>query len=130
MKRYSKYKDSGVEWIGEIPIDWNVRKLKSIANILNGSTPKSGIPEFWDGEIIWVTPSDINKLENRLIDDSERKLTEEGFNSCGTRITPIGSIILTTRAPIGNVAISNRVLCTNQGCKSISPNKINSIFLY
>ncbi len=125
-----KMKDSGVEWIGEIPRHWVMIKLKCISYINNGSTPNSGISEFWDGDIVWVTPSDISRLKNRIIQNSERKITPSGLNSCGTNIVPPNSVILTTRAPIGNIGISSIELCTNQGCKSIVTQDINPVLLY
>jgi type I restriction enzyme S subunit len=125
-----KMKDSGVEWIGEIPRHWVMIKLKCISYINNGSTPNSGISEFWDGDIVWVTPSDISRLKNRIIQNSERKITPSGLNSCGTNIVPPNSVILTTRAPIGNIGISSIELCTNQGCKSIVTKDINPVLLY
>jgi type I restriction enzyme S subunit len=112
-----KMKDSGVDWIGEIPEHWEVKKVKQIGKIVNGATPSSSVPKFWDGEVVWLTPSDINDVKR--IDDSERRLTRIGLNNCGASIVPAGSIILTTRAPIGKVCIAAREMCTNQGCKSI-----------
>ena len=64
---YPEYKDSGVGWIGKLPIHWMVMPVKRIAKIVNGSTPKSGEPSFWDGEITWITPSDFGKLNSPYI---------------------------------------------------------------
>ena len=130
MKPYPKYKDSGVEWIGEVPEGWGVQRLKRIAKIVNGSTPKSSIAEYWDGDIVWVTPADIGKVGSLKISESEKKITHEGLNNCGASIVPQGSIILTTRAPIGNLAIANTSLCTNQGCKSLIPTNVYSPYLF
>jgi len=130
MKPYPKYKDSGVEWIGEVPEGWGVERLKRIAKIVNGSTPKTSIAEYWNGDIVWVTPADISKVSSLKISGSEKKITHEGLNNCGTSIVPQGSIILTTRAPIGNLAIANNSLCTNQGCKSLIPTNIYSPYLF
>ena len=117
LEKYPSYKDSGVEWLGEIPEHWEVRKLKLISNIYNGATPSSGIENFWNGHISWVTPTDFNK--SNYIGQTERKITKSGLHSCGTTLVPKDSIIMTTRAPIGNIAIAENELCTNQGCKSI-----------
>jgi len=130
MKPYPKYKDSGVEWIGEVPEGWGVQRLKRIAKIVNGSTPKSSIAEYWDGDIVWVTLADIGKVGSLKISESEKKITHEGLNNCGASIVPQGSIILTTRAPIGNLAIANTSLCTNQGCKSLIPTNVYSPYLF
>ena len=130
MKPYPKYKDSGVEWIGEVPEGWSVQRLKRIAKIVNGSTPKSNIAEYWDGDIVWVTPTDISKVSSLKISTSEKKITHEGLNNCGASIVPQDSVILTTRAPIGNVAVANTSLCTNQGCKSLVPTNVYSPYLF
>jgi type I restriction enzyme, S subunit len=121
FKPYPKYKASGVEWLGDVPEHWNVASLKHGFNIVGGSTPKSEQPEYWDGEIIWVSPSDLSKLSSMGIKNSQRKITPEGLASCGTTLVPAGSIVLSTRAPIGSLAIAEVELCTNQGCKSLVP---------
>lgn len=111
-------KDSGVEWIGEIPDKWTISKIKRFYFVINGSTPKSDKLEFWDGNIVWITPTDMSKGIVEL-STSIRTITEEGLNSCGTFLIPINSIILSTRAPIGQLCLVGRELCTNQGCKSL-----------
>lgn len=118
-------KDSGIEWIGEIPKHWNIGKIKNFYKVICGSTPKSQILSYWDGDIVWITPSDY-KTDDIFINSSKRKITEEGIQSCGTTLVPKGSIVVSNRAPIGSVAIANIELCTNQGCKSLV-NKCNSI---
>ena len=128
MKKYEKYKDSGVEWLGEIPEHWRVTPLKRIVEIVNGSTPSTNIEDYWDGDITWVTPVDIQN--EKYIFSSKRFITTKGLESCGTSIVPRGSVILTTRAPIGKLAIANVDLCTNQGCKSLICRKINNEYLY
>lgn len=124
-----KYKPSGIEWLGDIPVHWEVKRLKNVTKIVNGSTPKSNIEEYWDGEITWVTPGDISKL-NGFISESEKMITKEGYLSCGTEMVPEGSTILTCRAPIGNAVIAKKDLCTNQGCKSLIPLRVDYRYLY
>jgi type I restriction enzyme S subunit len=119
--RYPKYKDSGVDWIGEVPEHWNVVGLKTSFRLVGGSTPKSEVASFWDGDIPWATPGDLSKLQSIHIEDTERKITAAGLASCGTSLVPAGAIILSTRAPIGSLAITERAMCTNQGCKSLVP---------
>lgn len=130
-KTYPEYKDSGVEWLGKVPKDWNILSLKSIALIVNGSTPKSGVEEYWDGDINWITPTDLSQTSDVYLNDSQRKITYQGLNSCGTSLVPEDTVILSTRAPIGSLAITTIQSCTNQGCKSlVVKNKIHSLFLY
>jgi type I restriction enzyme S subunit len=129
MSRYETYKPSGIDWIGNVPKDWKILRIKNVASIVNGSTPSSSVEEYWDGDIIWATPGDFNKFD-KIIDDSESKITEAGYKSCGTSLVPVGSVVITTRAPIGNVLIAGKELCTNQGCKTLVPNRIESRFLY
>ena len=119
--RYERYKESGVEWLGEVPEGWEVLPLKRSFDIVGGSTPKSDQEAYWDGEIVWVTPSDLSKLQSLYISDSQRKITDNGLASCGASLVPANSIILSTRAPIGSLAIANAEVCTNQGCKSLVP---------
>lgn len=122
-------KDSGVEWIGQVPEHWEVKKLKNIAVIFNGATPSSNNQDYWDGNIVWITPKDINNI--KIITSSERKITQKGYENCGSYLVSPGNIVITTRAPIGKVAITDVELCTNQGCKSLVLNeKINNVFLY
>jgi type I restriction enzyme, S subunit len=94
-------------------------KIKDTGDIISGSTPKTGKKEFWDGEINWVTPKEMGRLNGKYLLETERKITEEGFKSCSTRLIPVGNILFTSRAPIGHLAVNNIEVCTNQGFKSI-----------
>lgn len=124
-------KDSGIEWIGEIPEHWQLKKIKHFTQILSGSTPKSTVGSYWNGNINWVTTDDLGKLKTKDIIDSRRKITEKGFNNSGTYLAEEGSIVISTRAPIGHLGILRIKACTNQGCKTIVGNtKFNSEFLY
>ena len=116
---YPDYKDSGVEWLGKIPAHWDIKKLRRIFRVINGSTPKSGVLDYWDGDIVWVTPDDLGQLKSDTINMSARRITELGYQSCGTTLVPYGSLVLSTRAPIGHLAIVGIDLCTNQGCKIV-----------
>lgn len=123
-------KDSGIEWIGEIPESWNCKKIKYAFSLVAGATPKSGNEEYWDGDIIWITPADYT-TEDIYIFEGHKTITTEGLNSCATTMIPEESIVFSKRAPIGLVAINKVPLCTNQGCISCIPNKdIDSKFYY
>jgi len=67
LKPYPEYKDSGVPWLGKVPVHWEVRRVGSIAAVFNGATPSSNIPKYWDGDIVWITPDDLGKLKRRYI---------------------------------------------------------------
>lgn len=126
---YPAYKDSGIAWLGEVPSHWEVGGLKRYVAIIGGSTPKSEIEDYWDGSIPWVTPADLSRLSDFWISDTLRKITPAGLASCGTTLVPAGSVILSTRAPIGSLGIAKVELCTNQGCKALVPSRIDEKFL-
>ncbi len=110
-------KDSGIEWLGKIPMNWNVMATKNLFRIISGSTPKSDNIDFWDGDIIWITPSDFS-TEDVFVYHGKRNISLQGLKSCSTALVPKNSIIFSKRAPIGLVVINGNELCTNQGCLS------------
>jgi type I restriction enzyme S subunit len=127
--RYPTYKPSGVEWLGEVPEHWEVLPLKREFDVVGGSTPKSDMQDYWDGDIQWITPADLSRLQSFEITESIRTITAEGLNSCGTTMVPSGSVVVSTRAPIGSLGIAGIDLCTNQGCKALVPiDQISSRF--
>ncbi|WP_051617753.1 restriction endonuclease subunit S [Mycoplasmopsis iners] len=107
-------------------------KLKNMVNIINGSTPSTSNPEFWGGDIKWITPKDMSSIKTRYISYGNRNITELGYNSCSTTLVPKGTVLLTSRAPIGYVAIADNSLCTNQGFKSMicNENLVKPMYLY
>lgn len=129
MKQYDSYKDSGVQWIGEIPNHWKMRKMKYDFQIYAGATPKTENANYWDGNVVWITPADY-KTNDKYVSEGQRTITEEGYNSCNTQLVPKGSLIFSKRAPIGTVAISSVDLCTNQGCLSCAPKDANTLYFY
>jgi type I restriction enzyme, S subunit len=130
MNKYPAYKDSGIEWIGKIPENWEIVSLKHIASVQNGSTPSSSIQDYWDGDINWVTTDDLGKLKSKTIFNTRRTITLSGYQSCGTTLAPVGSVVISTRAPIGHIGILEIEACTNQGCKTIIPQNVTSEFCY
>ncbi len=130
MKKYDSYKNSGIEWIGEIPSHWEYSPVKYFTEIINGSTPSSSEESYWDGDIKWVTTDDLGKLNQKYIINTRRTITELGYKSCGTTIAPKGSVVISSRAPIGHLGILKIDACTNQGCKTLIPKNINSEFLH
>lgn len=123
-------KPSGIEWIGDIPDDWEVIKTKFLFNVYGGSTPKVNVPEYWGDKITWITPGELGD-DIKIVLNSKRMLSEKGLNSCGATLAPKGSIIISNRAPIGQVCLAGRELCTNQGCKSlVAKIKLSCLFFY
>jgi type I restriction enzyme S subunit len=96
---------------------WEVKKLGEIAEIVGGGTPSSFIPSYWNGTINWFTPTEIG--ESKYTYESVRKITKEGFINCSGKMLPIGTILLTTRAGIGDLSILMSEGCTNQGFQSL-----------
>ncbi|VEU83380.1 type I restriction-modification system, S subunit (plasmid) [Mycoplasmopsis arginini] len=107
-------------------------KIKEISEIINGATPSTSNPLYWDGSIPWITPKDLTDFHNRYINSGHSFITEEGYKSCSTKMLPIGTILLSSRAPIGYLAIANKEMCTNQGFKSIICNSqyINNLYMF
>ena len=116
-----KMKDSGIDWIGEVPEHWKIAPLKTIADTANGATPDSKNPAYWDGDIAWYTPADIDNTVIKPLSIPQRQITEAGLASCSAKLTPAGSIVISTRAPVGSIGITTTISTTNQGCRSITP---------
>lgn len=131
LKPYERLKDSDVEWLGDVPAHWDVRRLRAAASILSGATPSTGREGYWNGDILWITPDDLGSLQGRRVTDSARKITAEGYASCGTSLAARNSIVMSTRAPIGHLGILAQSGCTNQGCKALVPNAdVSPEYLY
>lgn len=110
-------KNSGIEWIGEIPDSWKVVETKFLFDIFSGATPDTNSSDNWDGNINWITPADF-KSDDVYVTKGKKSITTQGLNSCSARLVPENSLIFSKRAPIGAVAITRSELCTNQGCLS------------
>jgi type I restriction enzyme S subunit len=125
-------KDSGVEWIGEMPEHWEVKRVKEISTVFNGATPKSSVAENWNGELPWVTTDDLGKLSTKFITDTKRRITAKGYASCGATICPIGSVVISGRAPIGHIGILSIKASSNQGCKTLVLNHrvVSNLFVF
>ena len=96
--------------------------LKNVGRIVGGGTPKTSVTEYWkDGTIVWFTPADLGKVTGVYASDSERKITELGLAKSSAVLMPPNSIIFSSRAPIGYIAVATKHCCTNQGCKSFVP---------
>jgi len=99
--------------------DWRTCTLSDISEVIGGGTPKTSESSFWNGNIAWLTPKDLSGLRGRYISAGARSISEKGLEKSSARMLPKGAVLLTSRAPIGLVAISNNELSTNQGFKSL-----------
>jgi type I restriction enzyme S subunit len=102
--------------------DWLETTLGEVSEVIGGGTPSTSVPEYWEGEIVWLTPTEITSQDGEFVSNSNRKISELGLKNSGAQMLPKGSVILTSRASVGFVAISAIELCTNQGFQSLVPN--------
>ena len=112
--------------------EWKECTIADLGEVVGGATPSTKQPENYENGIIsWITPKDLSTFKGRFITHGERNITEIGLNSCSTRILPPHTILFSSRAPIGYVAIVAKEMCTNQGFKSVIPNAdTDFMFLY
>lgn len=111
---------------------WPEVALGEVATIVSGATPKTSNQSCWGGDTYWATPKDLSELDAKYISRTPRTLTDEGLRSCSARILPPGSLLLSSRAPIGLVAINTVPMATNQGFKSLipDPSRLDVSYLY
>ncbi len=110
--------------------EWKECTIADLGEVVGGATPSTKKPENYEnGDISWITPKDLSTLSGRYIFRGERNITETGLNSCSTRLLSPNTVLFSSRAPIGYVAISAKEMCTNQGFKSVIPN-INTDFMF
>ncbi len=109
---------------------WEQRELGEVADIVGGGTPSTIKDEYWDGNIDWYAPAEI--ADQIYVDSSERKITQEGFDNSSAKVLPVGTVLFTSRAGIGKMAILRKESCTNQGFQSIVPhkNELDSYFIF
>jgi len=111
---------------------WEVKRLDEVAEIRNGGTPSTSQPDFWDGNIMWCTPTDITALQGRkYLSQTDRTITTQGLNTSSAELIPPNSVVMTSRATIGACAINTVPVATNQGFKSFIPSEdTDNEFLY
>ena len=112
--------------------EWKEYTLSEIGTIVGGATPSTKKTENYEGGTIpWITPKDLSDFNGRYICEGERSITETGLKSCSTQMLPVHTVLFSSRAPIGYVAIAENEVCTNQGFKSVIPGeKVDYLFLY
>ena len=117
--------------LGMIPKGWKVGKLSDLGEIIGGSTPSKSKPQYYtDNGIAWLTPKDLSISNCKFTSRGEFDITEEGYKSCSTKLMPRGSVIFSSRAPIGYITIAQNDLCTNQGFKSVVPTYAGTAYIY
>ena len=131
------YKSSGGKMVynptlkREIPAGWGDCEIKDIAEVVNGATPLTTNPDNYGNAIIWITPNDLSNQKSKFVSCGERSITQNGYDSCSTTLMPAGSVLMSSRAPIGLMAIAEVELCTNQGFKNFVPfDMTDNYFLY
>ena len=131
--KFDGFKSRFIEWFGNpflSPKNGKSVSITDVADIVLGTTPNSKIKEYWDGELKWITPAEIEE-ESFIISDTVRHITEDGRNSANLTLLPVGSVLFSTRAPIGKVAIAGEEMYCNQGFKNfICKPELNNVFLY
>ena len=114
-----------------IPKNWRTTQLGEITSIVSGGTPARESSEFWGNDIPWVTPTDITNTKGRFLFNTSERLSFHGLNSSSASPLPSGTILMTSRATVGDARIAAREVCTNQGFKSLIPNRdIDGLFLF
>ena len=110
---------------------WRKTTIKQMGTVVSGGTPDTQMPGYWNGNILWTTPTDITALSTRYISNTARKITRKGVQASSASLLPAGTLLVCTRATIGSLAIAEREITTNQGFKSLVPTpEFDSDFLY
>lgn len=129
------YKSSGGKMVdsdlGPIPEGWSVGKLEDIGDIIGGGTPSKVVTEYYTmNGIAWITPKDLSVSHLKFTAKGETDITELGYKNSSAKIMPRGSVLFSSRAPIGYISIAKNDICTNQGFKSVVPNNGYTAFVY
>lgn len=130
MKKYDSYKDSGVDWIGEVPIHWKVTKLKFIGNIICGGTPSTTNEEYWTGNIPWIQSG---KVQNNIVflDVVDKKITENALVESSTKLVKKDSVLIAiTGATCSNIGYLTFETAVNQSIVAVEPSNFNSVLLF
>ena len=124
-------KPSDVEWIGKIPRHWKAKQLGYVSTIFKGGTPKRNVDRYFQGELPWARPVDITALKGAMyIDDTKIHISEEALGNSGARRIPVGTVLLTSRATIGETAITTVPMATNQGFANFVCNEeLSNVYL-
>jgi len=118
--------------MNNIPDGWQEYKIEEIGDVVGGGTPSSAVPEYWGGEVSWISPKDLTGYTNVYISNGGRNITDLGLKKSSSKLLPKNTLLISSRAPIGYMAIASNDICTNQGFKSIVPKEelVETKFLY
>lgn len=117
--------------LGKIPQGWKVGTLSEIGDVIGGGTPSKIVSEYYtDNGIAWITPKDLSTNNCKFTSKGETDISELGYKNSSAKLMPRGSVLFSSRAPIGYISIAKNEICTNQGFKSIVPKKAGTCFIY
>lgn len=112
-------------------MEWPLKKISEVAEIISGGTPKTDISEYWGDDIFWITPADMGKMPGIYASATRRKISNLGLSKSSAKLIPENSVILSTRAPIGHLVINTVPMATNQGCRGlVSKGGIDTKYLF
>jgi len=115
----------------DIPSSWAVKTIDDVVEVYNGATPSTADEENYGGDVVWITPKDLSNQQQKFIYQGERNISNKGYESCSTHLLPSNTVLMSSRAPIGLLAIAKTELSTNQGFKSFVPKNDNeATYLY
>lgn len=113
-------------FVGRTPASWWHGKFADVVDTFGGATPTTTRPDYWDGDIVWLTPTDLTRNDCLYLPTSSRKITQAGYGACSASLLQAGTIFMTSRASIGYFALLDQAACTNQGFISVVPKLPNS----
>lgn len=117
--------------LGMVPEGWRVGRLEELGDIVGGATPSKAEDSYYTSKgIAWLTPKDLSNKLLKFTSRGEIDLTQEGYNSCSAKLMPKGSVLFSSRAPIGYLTIAKNDICTNQGFKSVVPKYAGTAYIY
>ncbi len=119
-----------LEYLQELPSDWSRIPVEKLGNIFGGGTPSRNEPSFWGSSIAWLTPGELLELEWKCVTKTREYITDLGLTNSSAKLLPPGTVLVTTRATIGSVAVAGIQICTNQGFKNIVLDELNDSFYY
>ena len=128
--RFPGYEAAEIE--NGIPNGWSIRRVAEVGEVVGGGTPSTEHPEYWDGSIPWLTPADLASFDDVYISSGSTFISDEGLKKSSAQLLPKDTVLLSSRAPIGYVAIAQNPICTNQGFKNVICNLgvINPVYLF